>query len=84
MHNAGFNGGAIVQNMLMEHWRICFDSCRVLPQAFVRLCDFLKERGHLINNQWVSVDEQVRNFDKLLDMGIKIELFNKASNTQAK
>ena len=42
VHNAGFTGAGIVNNMLNGHWRLYFDSCRMMSDSFRSLCNILR------------------------------------------
>ena len=42
VHNVGFTGAGIVNNMLNDHWRLCFESCRMMLDSFRSLCNILR------------------------------------------
>ena len=71
VHNVGFTGEGVVRNMMTGHWRITFESCRMLSTAFINMCAIFRERGLLVDSRWISVEEQVRIFLQTLGHGHK-------------
>ena len=69
VHDAPFTGNDIVQHMLSGHYRNCFDSCRLLPDVFVRLASIMRGQGMLRDSRYVSVEEQLRMFLQTIGMG---------------
>ena len=66
VHDASFTGNQVVQNMLNGHLRVCFDSCRFLPQVFISLYSIFRAKGYLSDSRQVSVEEQIRIFLQII------------------
>ncbi|KAK1298804.1 hypothetical protein QJS10_CPB14g00899 [Acorus calamus] len=47
VHDQTHMGNQEVFDMLHDHWRVCFDTCRVMPGVFMKLCKLLRERDWL-------------------------------------
>ncbi|XP_057450806.1 protein ANTAGONIST OF LIKE HETEROCHROMATIN PROTEIN 1-like isoform X1 [Lotus japonicus] len=55
-------GHAWVVEVLTGHPRNCYDTFRMTPPQFIKLCDLLKERNKLKDTRFLSVQEQVAIF----------------------
>ena len=71
VHNVGFIRNQVVHNMLTDHYRVCFDMCRLHTQSFVRLCCMFRERGLLKDTYNTPIKEQVRIFLQIIGHGHK-------------
>ena len=69
VHNAGFNRREIVDNLLHDHYRVCFDSCRFMPPIFLKLCTLFRESGLLRDTKYVFIEEQMAIFLQTLAHG---------------
>ncbi|KAK1305101.1 hypothetical protein QJS10_CPB11g00837 [Acorus calamus] len=45
VHDQTYTGNQKVFDMLHGHWRVCFDTCRVMPEVFIKLCKLLRDKG---------------------------------------
>ena len=57
VHNVRFTGSEVVNNMINGHWRVCFDSYRMMPETLLKLCTILQARNIICDSRWVSVEE---------------------------
>ncbi|KAK1309775.1 hypothetical protein QJS10_CPA08g00986 [Acorus calamus] len=62
VHDQTYTGNQKVFDMLHGHWRVCFDTCRVMPEVFMKLCRLLRDKGLARSSRTVSVEEHMRIF----------------------